>query len=241
MSTDRLVDVRRLGLRQGSRDRVVDIDLVVEPGTVWGVVGPNGAGKTTLLRLLAGLLVPTSGEGTVLSRDLRRGGPGRGEALGYLPQVSAVQSDLTVRDLLYFRAALHGLPRAKTAADAKLESAGIAGMADQRLAGLSGGWVRRVELAAVLIHGPRLLLLDEPTTGLDPDARATIWTVITDQAAQGVGVIVNTHDLAEAELCGQLALMVDGRIVASGPPSQLLERAGATTLTSAWPILVRGR
>lgn len=244
MSMDRLVDVRALGLKTGRGQRVADIDVIVDSGgTVGlvGLVGPNGAGKTTILRLLAGLQRPTEGSGRILGRDIRRPKSGGSERPGYMPQSSPTQPDLPVREWLRYRAALHGIVEADHAALAVMAETGIAPFATHRLGTLSGGWLRRTELAATIVTRPRLLPLDEPTTDLDQGTRAAIWELIVSLAAQDMGVVVNTHDLAEAERCDHLILLIDGAVAANGSPAAMLARAGKTRLEDAWPILMAGR
>lgn len=238
MSTDRLVDVQGLGLHSGGRRRIANVEMIVEPGTVTGLVGPNGAGKTTILRILAGLLRATDGTGTVLGQDIRRRRAGARSRPGYMPQSSAVQPSLTVRELLHYRAALHRIADPPIAVLAAMDQTGLTALAANKLDALSGGWLRRADLAATIIARPRLLLLDEPTTGLDQDARTAIWAVIADLAAQGAGVVVNTHDLAEAERCDHLILLIDGSVAASGSPQSMLATTRTTRLEDAWPLLV---
>jgi ABC-2 type transport system ATP-binding protein len=242
MSTDNSA-VRLVGVsfRTGRANRLIDIDVTVQTGSVWGLVGPNGAGKTSLLRILAGLLTPTSGHGHVLDDDIRRRTRAGSCKLGYLPQTASTPPDLTVMEFLRFRASLYNLPDAGAAIHDAMALTGVSALSGRRLATLSGGWVRRIEMAAALIHKPSLLLLDEPTAGLDQDARTAIWRVIGLETRRGGTVVVNTHDLTEAAACDQLALLVDGRIRASGQPVDLLAQAGATNLAAAWPILVHGR
>lgn len=240
MFMDRLVDVWGLGLKQGRRVRVANVDLSVDAGRVVGLVGPNGAGKTTILRLLAGLQRPSDGAGQVLGQDIRRPKSGVREQPGYMPQSAAVLPDLTVGEWLRYRAVLNGMPRTDSATAAVMVETGLSPFATRRLGALSGGWLRRAELAAAIIAQPRLLLLDEPTTGLDQGARGAIWTLIATLAARRIGVVINTHDLAEAERCDHLVLLIDGTVASSGSPVDLLATTGKTRLEDAWPLLMAG-
>jgi ABC-2 type transport system ATP-binding protein len=207
--------------RFGARTAVDAVSLDLKPGEVLGLVGPNGAGKTTLLRILAGLIRPDSGRGQVMGCDLMAGRREIARQVGYMPQKLALYGDLSVIDNLRFRAEVYGVQRPREAVESTLETFGLAEFARQKAQRLSGGWARRLELAAALIHQPRLVLLDEPTAGLDAESRYEVWRRIVELARRGASVAINTHDLTEAEQCGRVALFSTGRRVAWGSPQDI--------------------
>ncbi|MBS0294664.1 MAG: ABC transporter ATP-binding protein [Proteobacteria bacterium] len=213
--------VRGVTRRFGARVAVDGVSLELLPGEVLGLVGPNGAGKTTFLRILAGLLKADAGEGQVLGRDLMAHRHAIAGQVGYMPQKLALYGDLTVIDNLRFRAEVYGVERPREAVEATLEAFDLTPFARQRAKRLSGGWARRLELAAALIHRPRLVLLDEPTAGLDAESRYEVWRRIADLARSGASVAINTHDLTEAEQCGRVALFCSGRRVGWGAPQAI--------------------
>jgi ABC-2 type transport system ATP-binding protein len=220
-----VLSVRGLAKRFGRRPAVVDVSLDLMPGEVVGFVGPNGAGKTTTLRILAGLLRADSGSGHVLGHDVMAAGLSVGRLVGYMPQRLALYPDLTVAENLRFRASVYELPNPKLAADAALEDFDLGPFRRQQAAKLSGGWARRLQLAAALIHKPALALLDEPTAGLDTESRQDVWRRIASLSGQGASVIINTHDLADAERCTRVALFSGGRVLALGEPRALAAAA----------------
>ncbi len=217
--------VRGLAKRFGARAAVVDVSLELGIGEVVGFVGPNGAGKTTTLRILAGLLRADAGEGHVLGHDITAAGRAVNRLVGYMPQKLALYGDLSVMENLRFRAAVYELPDPKRAAAVALEDFELGPFRGQRASSLSGGWARRLQLAAALIHKPSLALLDEPTAGLDAESRQDVWRRIAALAARGGSVVINTHDLADAEQCTRVALFSRGRVLAQGEPRALAEGA----------------
>jgi len=216
------IETTGLTKRLGARLALENLTLGVRYGQICGLAGANGGGKSTALRLLAGLLTPDAGDAQVLGYCL----PGQMErvrhAVGYLPQRNWLYSTLSVRENLRFRAAVFGLESPLRAADRQIEAFGLDAFAAQAAGKLSGGWARLVELAAVLIHRPRVLLLDEPTVGLDPAARRDIWRRLTALADQGAAILLSTHDLTEAQHCAHLVLLSEGRVKARGAPRDLL-------------------
>ncbi|HLI65612.1 MAG TPA: ABC transporter ATP-binding protein [Caulobacteraceae bacterium] len=220
-----VVAVRRLAKSFARRPAVVDVSLDLHPGEVLGFVGPNGAGKTTTMRILAGLLRADAGEGHVLGHDVMAGGRAVGRLVGYMPQRLALYPDLTVLENLRFRAAVYELPDPKRVALAAIEAFDLGAFRAQKAEALSGGWARRLQLAAALIHAPRLAMLDEPTAGLDAESRQDVWRRIAEMAAGGGSVIINTHDLADAEQCTRVALFNRGLVLAVGEPVALAEGA----------------
>jgi ABC-2 type transport system ATP-binding protein len=220
-----LLDVRGLGKRFGAKVAIRDIGLTLGAGQVLGFVGPNGAGKTTTLRVLAGLLRADTGEGEVLGHDIMTAHGLVSECVGYMPQRLALYGELTVAQNLRFRADVYGLDDARGAVEAAVQDFELTPYRNQRASNLSGGWARKLLLAAALIHKPRLVLLDEPTAGLDADSKMDVWRRIVALARGGVSVVINTHDLIEAEQCTGIALFSQGRILARGDPTSLTKAA----------------
>lgn len=220
-----LIEVAGLEKRFATRVAVGGIDLSLRRGELHGLIGANGGGKTTTLRLLAGLLKPDAGSGRVLGLLLGRDATQIRSRIGYLPQRLSLYSELSLRENLRFRASVYGLPRPAAAADLALEDFGLSDRARLPAGALSGGLARRLQFAAALIHRPPLLLLDEPTAGLDAESRQDVWRRIAALATQGAGILLCTHDLAEAERCASLSFLVAGRCAASGTASDLVRRA----------------
>jgi ABC-2 type transport system ATP-binding protein len=219
-----------LSKRFGRRVAIDDLTLSVRPGEICGLAGPNGGGKSTSLRLLAGLVAPDRGGGMVLGWDLRRGAREVRHKVGYLAQRSVLYPTLSVRENLRFRAAVFGLSNPARVADLQIDAYGLAEFTALSVGQLSGGWCRQVDLAAALIHRPRVLLLDEPTAGLDPAARQAIWRRLLSLAAQGTAIVLSTHDLNEAQYCENILLLSDGRIRAGGPPREVAAQVDALAL-----------
>jgi len=213
------------------------VSLTVGNGEIYGLLGPNGAGKTTLIRSLVGLVTPDAGTVTVLDRRL----PDRAilADIGYMPQSPALYADLTVDENVRFFAAVHGLERhaaAQSTADA-LELVDLSPRRHSVVATLSGGMRQRVSLACALVHRPHLLLLDEPTVGVDPQLRAELWQRFTTMAAEGTTIIVSSHVMDEAERCGRLGLVRFGRMLAEGTSDELRRLAGVERLEDAFLVL----
>ena len=233
MSTvDPVIDVTGLSRSFGGRTVVRDVAMRVGRGEVVGLVGANGGGKTTTLRMLAGLLRPTSGSGMVLGADVTRPGQAKRQQIGYMTQSLALYPELTVSENLRFRArALCGGDLAAQAA--VVEAYGLTPVVSARVAELSGGWARQVQFAATVIHRPALLLLDEPTAGLDAKTRHDLWGWIAGLAAGGSTVLVSTHDLHEAERCPLIIHFRDGQADGPFPPEAFIRRSGTNTLEAA--------
>jgi ABC-2 type transport system ATP-binding protein len=230
-----LVAVRDVAKRFGSRVAIQNLDLNVRAGEVFGLVGANGGGKTTTLRVLAGILRPDGGRGEVLGFDLIEEGKEIRKHIGYMPQRLSLYADLTVFENLRFRAEVYAVRKPAAAAETAAREFELEPYARNRAGQLSGGWARRLQLAAALIHMPRLILLDEPTAGLDVISRHDVWRRIGRLADQGAGVIVSSHDLAEAERCSSAALLSEGHVVASGTPEQIATRAPAAAFILSGP------
>lgn len=235
MAGESIVDVTQLTKCYGRRMAVEKLSLALQPGEVLGLVGANGGGKTTTLRILAGILKPNEGQGRVLGFDVIRGAKEIRQRVGYMSQRFSLYADLSVYENLRFRAQVYGLDRAKAAAEAAINNFELGKFARDATRRLSGGWARQLQLAAALIHSPRLVLLDEPTAGLDAASRHQVWRRIGRLATQGAGVIVSTHDLVEAERCSHAALLSQGRVVASGTPEQIALRAPASAFLVSGP------
>jgi ABC-2 type transport system ATP-binding protein len=195
--------------------------MFLRPGEVFGLVGANGGGKTTTLRILAGILEPDRGSGQVLGFDILRARAEIRARVGYMSQRFSLYADLTVTENLRFRAEVYGVGRPRAAAEQAIAAFSLSEYAHTAAGQLSGGFSRRLQLAAALIHSPKLILLDEPTAGLDAVSSREVWARMERLAAQGSGVIVSTHDLAEAERCSRVAFLREGRIVAMGPPEEV--------------------
>lgn len=235
--TDVAIDVRGLTKRYGDRKVVDSIDLQVGTGRICGFLGPNGSGKTTTIRMLCGLLMPDMGSGTCLGLDIVREAPLIKRQVGYMTQKFGLYEDLSIRENLDFVARLFQLPQRRRAVDLALERLGLASRHQQLAGALSGGWKQRLALAACLIHEPRLLLLDEPTAGVDPKARRDFWDQIHQLAAQGITVLVSTHYMDEAERCHELSYIAYGKLLARGTQHQIIEGAGLQVWSLQGPDL----
>jgi ABC-2 type transport system ATP-binding protein len=216
-----LVAVENISKSYGRTTAVAGVTLSLWAGEIWGFVGANGAGKTTTLRMLAGILKPDGGAGRVLGFDLQRDAVKIRERVGYMSQRLSLYAELSVFENLRFRAQVYGLKNPRAEIEAAIREFGLVPWAHSPAGSLSGGWARRLQLAASLIHSPRLVLLDEPTAGLDAAARQEVWRRVEGLAAAGAGVIVSTHDLVEAERCSRTAFFADGQVVAVGAPAEI--------------------
>jgi len=222
------VEVRGLTKRYGGRAVVDHIDFQVERGEVCGFLGPNGSGKTTFMRMLCGLLTPDEGDGTCLGYDLRREADRIRLEVGYMTQRFSYYEDLSIEENLDFVARIYSLPNRREAVDEALEHLGLTSRRRQLAGTLSGGWKQRLALAACMIHRPKLLLLDEPTAGVDPKARRDFWEEIHGLAAKGISVLIATHYMDEAERCHRVAYLAYGKLLTRGTVQEVIERAGLT-------------
>ena len=223
------IDVRGVTKKFGTRTVVNDIAMQVKPGEIYGFLGPNGSGKTTFLRMLCGLLKPDGGEGTCLGFDFRTESVEIKKHVGYMTQKFSFYDDLTIAENLDFIARLYEMPQRQAAVEKSLARLGMVERRKQLAGTLSGGWKQRLALAACLIHEPQLLLLDEPTAGVDPKARRDFWEEIHQLAAGGLTVLVTTHYMDEAERCHRLAYIAYGNLLASGTVGDVLKAARLTT------------
>ncbi|WP_137894910.1 ABC transporter ATP-binding protein [Ramlibacter sp. 2FC] len=220
------IDVTGLTKRYGGRSVVDDLRLQVGAGRICGFLGPNGSGKTTTIRMLCGLLTPDAGQGRCLGLDILRDAAAIKRQVGYMTQRFGLYEDLSIRENLDFVARLFQLPDRRAAVAQALERLGLVERQRQLAGTLSGGWKQRLALAACLIHEPRLLLLDEPTAGVDPKARREFWDEIHRLAARGITVLVSTHYMDEAERCHELVYIAYGRVLARGTEREIIEQSG---------------
>jgi ABC-2 type transport system ATP-binding protein len=212
------------------RKRVVDnVSIEVESGRICGFLGPNGSGKTTTLRMLCGLLTPDAGRGSCLGFDIRRQAGEIKRRTGYMTQRFSLYEDLTIEENLAFVARVYGLDRRRQRVDEALRGLGLTERRSQLAGALSGGWKQRLALAAATLHEPQLLLLDEPTAGVDPLARRDFWEAIHGLAGLGLTVLVSTHYMDEAERCHEIAYIANGRLLARGTTEQVVEDAHLVT------------
>jgi ABC-2 type transport system ATP-binding protein len=231
------IDVRGVTKKFGGRAVVNDMAMQVRPGEIYGFLGPNGSGKTTFLRMLCGLLKPDDGSGQCLGYDFRRDSAEIKKRVGYLTQRFSFYEDLTIAENLDFIARIYGVPQRKAAVEKSLERLGMTERRRQLAAELSGGWKQRLALAACLIHEPQLLLLDEPTAGVDPKARREFWDEIHRLAAAGLTVLITTHYMDEAERCHRLAYIAYGNLLARGSVEEVVKAANLTTWEVTGPNL----
>jgi ABC-2 type transport system ATP-binding protein len=223
------VNVRGLTVVRGGTTILRDISLDVPPGVVYGLVGPSGSGKTTLIRSIVGRQRIAGGEIRLLG--MPAGSAGLRQAIGYMPQIPAVYNDLTARENLEFFAAIYRTPASRV--DEVLRLVDLADAADRTVATYSGGQRQRVALATALLPAPRLLLLDEPTVGLDPRLRRRLWSQFREWAASGTTLLVSTHVMDEAAHTDRLVFLMEGQVVTEGTPADILARSGAEDLEDA--------
>ena len=229
MAGEVVIDVRGLNKSFGSHHVVKDLALSVRRGEIFGFLGPNGSGKTTSIRMLCGLLTPDSGEGTCLGFDIRRESKTIKRHVGYMTQRFSLWEDLTIRENLRFIARMYGMADGAARVDQALAQLGLATRANQLAGSLSGGWKQRLALAACLLHEPQLLLLDEPTAGVDPKARRDFWEELHALAARGITVLVSTHYMDEAERCHKLGYILYGRLLVQGTAEEVIASQSLTT------------
>ena len=229
------IDVRDLTKRFGANTVVDHVSMMVEEGEIVGFLGPNGSGKTTTIRMMCGLLTPDEGSGTVLGYDVIAQSRLIKTEVGYMTQRFSFYEDLTIAENLQFVARLYRLKNLQEKVDATLDQLGLTSRRDQLAGTLSGGWKQRLALAACIMHSPRLLLLDEPTAGVDPKARREFWDQIHALAGKGLTVLVSTHYMDEAERCHRINYISYGRLIASGSATEVVKASGLHT------FIVHGR
>ncbi len=235
--TAAVIDVEGLTKSFDGKRVVDDFALRVERGQIFGFLGPNGSGKTTTIRMLCGLLTPDAGRGTCLGHDIIRESVQIKREVGYMTQRFSLYEDLSIRENLDFIARVYAVPDRKQAVEAALERLGLANRSHQLAGQLSGGWKQRLALAACLLHSPRLLLLDEPTAGVDPKARREFWDQIHELAAEGITVLVSTHYMDEAERCHRLAYIAYGKLLVAGTAAEVVARSRLATWSVSGPDL----
>jgi ABC-2 type transport system ATP-binding protein len=227
-----VIEVRGLTKSFDGRKVVSDLDLTVNRGQIYGFLGPNGSGKTTTIRMLCGLLTSDGGSGTCLGYDIRKEADKIKRQVGYMTQKFGLYEDLTIRENLVFVGRVYGLDGVNSRVDWALERLGLAERTSQLAGKLSGGWKQRLALAACILHEPQLLLLDEPTAGVDPKARRDFWDQIHTLAHQGLTVLVSTHYMDEAERCHEILYIAYGKLLARGTVPDVI----AAAHLSAWSV-----
>jgi len=229
MNGELAIDVHDLNKHFGDKHVVNNLTMQVARGEIFGFLGPNGSGKTTSIRMMCGLLTPDSGSGTCLGFDIIKESAEIKRNVGYMTQRFSYWEDLSIRENLDFVARMYDMPNRREVVDRALEDLGLHSRAEQLAGSLSGGWKQRLALAACLLHEPRLLLLDEPTAGVDPKARRDFWEQLHQLAARGISVLVSTHYMDEAERCHKLAYIAYGKLLAQGTSAEVVASQHLTT------------
>src|SRR5579864_7404538 len=235
---DVVIDVHGLTKSFGGRAVVRDLTMQVKRGSIYGFLGPNGSGKTTTIRMLCGLLTPDQGRGTCLGYDIRKDADKIKRHVGYMTQRFSLYQDLSVRENLEFVARLYGMPQPKAAARDMIARLGLKGREEQLAQDLSGGWKQRLALGACTLPNPQLLLLDEPTAGVDPKARREFWNEIHALAGEGLTVLVSTHYMDEAERCHEIAYIAYGELLARGTVEEVIAKSALSTFVVTGPDLM---
>jgi ABC-type multidrug transport system ATPase subunit len=229
MTAELVIDVRDLRKSYGARKVVDGLTLAVTAGEICGFLGANGSGKTTTIRMLCGLVRPDGGGGTCLGLDIIRDAPRIRLEIGYMTQRFSFYEDLTVAENLDFVAAVYELDNRRAAVKAIIDRMGLGDRSNQLAGELSGGWKQRLALAACVLHKPKLLLLDEPTAGVDAKARREFWDLLHDMTSDGLTVLVSTHYMDEAERCGRIVYLSDGKLIVQGTPDEVAKGSGLVT------------
>lgn len=236
-SPEIVIDVEGLTKSFNGRTVVKDLTMQVRRGLIYGFLGPNGSGKTTTIRMLCGLLTPDSGHGTCLGYDILTQSAMIKRHVGYMTQKFSLYTDLSIRENLEFVARVYNMPDPSGAAQAAIERLDLVNRADQLAGELSGGWKQRLALGACILPGPQLLLLDEPTAGVDPKARRDFWDEIHALAHEGLTVLVSTHYMDEAERCHEIAYIAYGELLVHGTVDAVVAEAHLATYTVTGPDL----
>ncbi|HET6674857.1 MAG TPA: ABC transporter ATP-binding protein [Nitrospiraceae bacterium] len=239
MPDDFAIDVHGMTKRFGDRTAVDHVDLRVRTGEICGFLGPNGSGKTTFIRMLCGLLKADAGSGTCLGHDVITDSEAVKRQVGYMTQRFSFYEDLSIKENLDFVARMYSMPDRREAVNQTIERLGLAERRDQLAGELSGGWKQRLALAACMLHEPKLLLLDEPTAGVDPHARREFWEEIHQLAAQGLTFLIATHYMDEAERCHRLAFILKGKLLVHGSVEEVVRQTHLTTWAVSGPDLAQ--
>lgn len=235
MSSDIIIDVQGLTKSFGQKTVVNNLDMKIRKGEIYGFLGPNGSGKTTSIRMLCGLLKPNSGSGTCLGYDVINESAHIKPHVGYMTQKFSLYEDLTVRENIEFTARVFGLNSPTQKASDCIERMGLGPFEKQLAGNLSGGWKQRLSLGVSTLHSPKLLLLDEPTAGVDPGARRDFWDQVHTLASQGITALISTHYMDEAERCHRLAYIAYGTLLATGTVEEMIEDSQLTTWNVSLP------
>jgi ABC-2 type transport system ATP-binding protein len=218
-----IIDVKKLSKNFEGRPAVIDVDLQVRPGEIYGFLGPNGSGKTTTIRMLCGLLTPDSGSGSCLGYNILTQSKSIRKHVGYIPQFFSLYKQLTVYENILFMAELYGVLDRKHATLQIINNLGLSSKKNQLAGDLSGGWKQRLALACALIHQPFLLLLDEPTASVDAESRMDFWEIMRDLSAEGMTILLSSHNMEEIERCHRISYISDGHLLSSGNIRQIIE------------------
>ncbi len=232
MSIDLAINTKGLTKKFGSFVAVDNIDLKINRGKIFGLIGPNGAGKSTLIRMICGVITPTSGEGEVFGFNVYNEAERIKQNIGYMSQKFGLYEDLTVNENLNFYANIYSISKKvkKNRIKDVMVMAGLEGKEDRMTKHLSGGWKQRLALGCCLMHKPKLLILDEPTSAVDPVSRRIFWEIIYKLAKQGITVLVTTHYMDEAESCDEVAFLFQGKVIADGNPKEIMREKNTDNL-----------
>ncbi|HKJ45536.1 MAG TPA: ABC transporter ATP-binding protein [Balneolales bacterium] len=241
MMSENVISVNKLTRMFGDFTAVDHITFEVEKGEIFGFLGANGAGKTTAMKMLTGLLSPTSGEATVAGFDVYEEPEKLKKNIGYMSQKFALYDDLTVKENIRFYGGIYGLSNKEIAnkSNELLDELDLQSVRDSRIGSLPLGWKQKLAFSVALIHNPRIVFLDEPTSGVDPITRRQFWDMIYEASAKGITVFVTTHYMDEAEYCDRISIMVTGKIEALGSPTKLKEQFRSDTMDDVFVKLVR--
>ena len=231
-----VIDVKQLNKKFGDKHVVNNVDMRVKKGEIFGFLGPNGSGKTTTLRMICGLLVPTSGSGHCLGYDIIHQSLEIKKQVGYMTQRFSLYEDLTARENLNFFGRVYQMENRQEHVQRVLKEMEFSSRADQLAGNMSGGWKQRLALACCLLHEPKVLLLDEPTAGVDPKARRDFWDIIHDFSQKGITTLVTTHYMDEAERCTRLAYISYGKLMVEGMMEDIIAQSGL----HAWSVSGKG-
>lgn len=243
MNDEVIVDLKNILKSFNGFNAVDGIDLTIKKGEIFGILGPNGAGKSTLIRMICGVLTPTSGEGRVYKYDVRNDSEKIKEKIGYMSQKFSLYEDLTVLENLKFYTEIYLVPKGerKERIRETIMMAGLKGKENVLAGNLSGGWKQRLALGCTLIHNPEILILDEPTSAVDPVSRRIFWEIIYKLSNKGITIIVTTHYMDEAESCDRVVFIFDGKIIGKGNPKEIIKDRKLSNLEEVFISFVEER